>query len=99
MSIKENSPYVVAPGQTAYGRVIRERGTVKIVIIAILLAIAWFAYDAIHTHLMYQVKWPTLQPVANGLTVVGLRDKDRPGWRHIYEARESNHSWQIRLRD
>jgi hypothetical protein len=98
MAVKEdNSAYV--PQRNAYGRIFRERGTLRIVIGAIVLAIAWYIYDSIHTNMMNQVKWPELQPSTKGLTVLGLRDKDRTGWRHKYEARESNHSWQIRYRD
>lgn len=101
MSVEQNSPAapVAAMPGTAYGRFIRERGTMKIVLLAVVLAVAWYAYSAIHVHLLLQKKLPPLQPDPHGLTVVGLRDKDRPGWQHVYEARESNHAWQIRYRE
>lgn len=93
----DNSIYVPQP--SAYGRIIREKGTLRLVVIAILLAVAWYIYDSVHTSMMNQVKWPTLQPSSAGLVVIGLRDKDRPGWQHRYEARESNRSWQIRYNE
>ena len=86
------------PG-TTYGRVFRERGTLKIVIGAIVLAIAWYAYSTIHTNLLNQVKWPALSVEPAGLTVLGLRDVNRPGWQRKYIAIESNHAWQIRRPD
>ena len=94
---EDNSAYV--PQRNAYGRIFRERGTLRIVIAAVALAVGWYVYDSIHTNMMNQVKWPNLQPSEKGLVVLGLRDKDHTGWRHKYEARESNHSWQIRYRD
>ena len=96
MALDENVNQAYIPPKTAYGRVIRERGTLKLVIAAIVLAVAWYVYDTIHTNMLLGVKWPPLQPAKTGLIVLGLRDKDRPGWKHKYEARESNHSWQIR---
>lgn len=99
MAVEQNDPARITRAGTTYGRVIRERGTLKLLLGAVGLAVIWYAYSTIHRHMLNQVKWPPLQPVSNGLTVVGLQNKDRPGWKHKYEARESNHSWQIRYRE
>ncbi len=85
--------------QTAYGRVFRERGTLRIVIVVAVLFVAWYAYTSVRTATLNAKKWPELTASQTGLTVLGLRDKDRPGWRHKYEAREANHAWQIRRPD
>jgi hypothetical protein len=99
MAVEQNDPALIAPAGTTYGRIVRERGTLKIVLGAVILLFVYRSYGIIHSHLLNQVKWPPLQPVSNGLTVVGLQNKDRPGFKHKYEARESNHAWQIRYRD
>jgi hypothetical protein len=84
---------------TAYGRLFRERGTTKIVLGALALALLWYGWDTIRTNQMLATKWPELKPDLKGLTVVGLRDKPKPGWNPRYVAVESNKSWQIRVRD
>src|SRR5262245_37337760 len=99
MAMEENAMEAVAPGRTAYGRVFRERGTLRLVMTAVALGVVWYVYSYIQTERMKQVHWPPLQPVPNGLTVLGLRDKDRPGWHHKYVAIESNHAWQIHRPD
>src|SRR5688500_3322663 len=96
MAIDENVNQAYIPPKSTYGRIIRERGTMKLVIAAVILTIAWFIYDNVRTNALLAVKWPPLQASKSGLIVLGLRDKDRPGWKHKYEARESNHAWQIR---
>ncbi len=85
--------------RTAYGTIFRERGTRRLVIAAALLAAAWFAFSAIRTQQMRQVKWPALQALPDGLTVLGLQDKDRPGHPRRYMAIEANRSWQFRVPD
>lgn len=94
-TIAESSP---APS-TAYGRFIRERGTRRILLGAILLAIAYYIYSAVHTSLMLQRTWPALKPDAAGLTVLGIGDPKNKNVPHKYEARESSHAWQVRYRD
>jgi hypothetical protein len=94
MSDQDTSMYVPQP--SAYGRIIRERGTRRILLLALAFAVVWYIYDQVNTHRLNQVKWPALQSTPTGLVVLGLQDKDRPGWIHRYEARESNRSWQIR---
>lgn len=98
MSLEDQTASVPA-GKTAYGRVFRERGTLKIVLWVLALAALWYAYDSYRTARLIAQKWPPLTVDRTGLTVLGLRDKDRPGWRHKYEAREANHEWQIRRPD
>jgi hypothetical protein len=95
-----DEPIKAAPaGKTAYGRVVRERGTLRVVLGVLALAAIWYAYDSFQTARLIAQKWPPLSVDKAGLTILGLRDKDRPGWRHKYEAREANHSWQIRRPD
>src|SRR5690242_2569896 len=91
-------PAGAAPG-TAYGRVIRERGTVKLVVGAVVLAVVWYMASAVQTRVLLNRTYPALSVDPNGLTVIGIQDKDRPGFQHKYEARESNHAWQIRYRE
>lgn len=86
------------PG-TAYGRVFRERGTLKIVVGAIIIGVVGYAYAAIRTNMLNQVKWPPLKVEPAGLSVLGLRDVNKPGWQRKYIAIESNHAWQIRRPD
>lgn len=78
---------------------LRERGTVRLVVAALVLAAVWYAYASIKVYRMQQVKWPPLKPDPQGLTVLGLQDKDRPGRPRKYVAIESNHAWQIRRPD
>lgn len=80
-------------------RLLRERGTVRLVVAALVLFGAWYLYSTIKVYRMQQVKWPPLKPVPNGVTVLGLQDKDRPGHPRKYVAIESNHAWQIRRPD
>lgn len=99
MSVEERSAPPVAVGRSAYGRVIRERGTRNLVLAAILVAIVWYVYSTIHTNLMLQKRWPPLTPSMSGLTVLGLQDKNRPGWLRKYVAVKSNEAWHIRRPD
>ena len=94
---EDNSMYVPKP--TAASRLLREKGTKRMVIIALALAAVWYVYDTIHVNAMTGVKWPTVAASRTGLAVLGLQNKDRMNFRHLYEARESNHSWQLRYRD
>ena len=80
------------PPPAARGTFFRERGTRRLVIIAVALAAAWYAYSTVRTNQMRQVKWPTLQPLPNGLTVLGLNPKQ-------FIAIEANHAWQFRTPD
>lgn len=80
-------------------RLIRERGTVRLVVGAVLLAVLWYAYTSIKVYRMQQVKWPPLSVAQDGLTVVGLQDRDRPGRPRKYVAIEANRAWQIRRPD
>jgi hypothetical protein len=99
MSVEETNVSPVAVRKSAYGRVIRERGTRNLVLAAISVAIAWYLYSTIHTNLMLQKRWPPLSPSMTGLTVLGLRDKNRPGWVRKYVAVKSNEAWHIRRPD
>lgn len=99
MAIEENQVVGALPTRNAYGRYIRERGTLKVIVAFVALVAVWYVYSAFRVNQLKAVHWPALQPDLQGLTVLGLQDKDRPGWRHKYEARESNHSWQIRYRE
>jgi len=98
MAVEENAAGSI-PARNAYGRVIRERGTVKIVIGAIVLALVWYVYSTIHTSLLNGVKWAPLTAEPAGLTVLGLQDVNKPGWQRKYIAIEWNHAWQIRRPD
>src|SRR5713226_3634369 len=71
MSSEESA--VVVTGN-AYGRVFRERGTVKIVLAALILAGLWYAYDTFQTNRIMSVNWPPLQASKTGLIVLGLLD-------------------------
>jgi hypothetical protein len=86
-------------GRTAYGSVLRERGTRRIVVGFLVLAAAWWAYSTWDNARLMSVKWPELQPDPAGLTVVGLQNKDRPGFRHRYIVQEAGRAWRFRLRD
>jgi hypothetical protein len=99
MSVPENDPGSYYGRRNAYGKIIREKGTRKILIFAICLAVVWYVYSYIHTAQMNSIRWPALKPDKSGLTVLGLLDRNRPGWKRMYEAIESNHSWQIRRPD
>ncbi len=98
MAIEHNPP-VAAPRGTAYGWLFRERGTQRLFLVAVALGVVWFLYSTIHTSQMNSVQWPALKPDSHGLTIVGLRDQNRPGWHRKYVAIESNHEWAIRRPD
>jgi hypothetical protein len=99
LSIETPGTVAAAPHKNPYGKLIRERGTSRILGGAVLFALAWYIYSTIHISRMNQVHWPALQPNPAGLTVVGLRDQNRPGWKRKYVAVESNHAWRIRRPD
>jgi preprotein translocase subunit SecD len=97
-------PYVVPeaavpPGKTAYGRVIRERGTVRLVIFAVVAAALWYAAGEFRTYQLNQKQWPALDPDKAGLSVLGIQTKDRAGRKAPYVVRSSNKSFQIRYRE
>jgi hypothetical protein len=98
MSVQENIPAPV-PYKNAYGKVIREKGTVKLIVGFAVVLSAWFAYNSVHANLMNQMKWPALSSEPSGLTVLALRDVNRPGWNRKYRALEVNHAWQVRRSD
>jgi hypothetical protein len=101
MSVEPN--YVVdsssGPATSAYGKVIRERGTLRLLIAAAVAAVLFYGYTVVRTYQLNQKQWPPLQHEANGLTVLGIQTKDRLGKKAPYVARSSNKSWQIRYRD
>jgi len=98
MSSSESSPPLPPPA-TLYGRVIRERGTVRILVGAAIMGLLYWAYSAVMEARLNETQWPALSPSKEGLVVLGLRDVNRPGWRRKYVAVESNKSWQIRRPD
>lgn len=87
------------PVKPLYGYVFRERGTKRIVLFVLAIILAWYAWGAIHNAVLNSKNWPLLSPIPNGLTVLSLQDRDRPGWKARYRAIESNHSWQVRRPD
>jgi preprotein translocase subunit SecD len=98
-AIDENSMASPLPEHNAYGRFIRERGTRRILLAAIVLGLAWYIYSSIHVYLMQQVKWPPLTPTPEGLTVLAVQDKDKPGARKKYVVIEANRAFQFRRPD
>jgi hypothetical protein len=95
MSVEQNA----APGRTAYGRVIRERGTMRLVMLAVAAAIAWYVLGEVRTYQLNQKQWAALDPDLKGLTVLGIQTRDRPGKKAPYVVRSSNQSFQIRYRE
>lgn len=91
----DNAPGADAPRKGLF----RERGTLRIVIIAIVVGVVWYAYSAISTQIMLGVKWPGLSFDSAGLSVLGLHDRDLPGNPRDFVAIESNKSWQFRRPD
>jgi preprotein translocase subunit SecD len=88
-----------APSGGRSFKLIRERGTLRLVVGAVALCVLWYGYASLRTYQMQQVKWPKAQADAAGLTVVGLQDVNKPGRQRRYVAIESNHAWQIRRPD
>ncbi|HSV73840.1 MAG TPA: hypothetical protein VLH79_08785 [Chthonomonadales bacterium] len=78
---------------------LRERGTRTIVILTVVVVIAWVAYAQVNAARLASVQWPPLKPDPTGLTVLGLLDRERPGWEPRYRAYNLNRAWQIRYRD
>lgn len=99
MAADTNHESVAPAPSTAYRRFLREKGTRRIVVAALALIVLYYVYLTIHYSLMSRVHWPPLKPDLAGLTVVGLQDQPRPGWRPKYKAFEINHAWQIRRPD
>jgi hypothetical protein len=95
MAVEEPAAAYPENGRTAYGRFIRERGTLKILIAAVLLTAIWYAYSIVRTNQLLAVSWQPLQPDPNGLTVVGVQDKDRPGSPRKYKVIEANKTWRV----
>lgn len=80
-------------------KMIREQGTLRLIVGAAALFVLWYAYSSFRVYRMQQVKWPPLQVMPSGLTVLGLQDVNKPGKPRKYVAIESNHAWQIRRPD
>jgi preprotein translocase subunit SecD len=80
-------------------RIIREQGTLRLILLALAVFVAWYAYSSYRVYRMQQVHWPALSVVPDGLTVLGLQDANKPGKPRKYVAIESNHAWQIRRPD
>jgi hypothetical protein len=83
-----------APGAgpgTAYGSVIREKGTRKVLFIAIGLVAVWYAYDMFRVRQLMAQTWPMLTKQEKPLVVTGLLSR--------YIAIERGRAWQIRIRD
>src|SRR2546423_5768752 len=96
----EDTSGVAAPSRgTVYGRVIRERGTTRLLLLAVALAVAWYLYGLWDTNRLLQAHWPPLQPSKTGLIVLGLQDQGMAGKKARFVAIESNHSWHICYRD
>jgi|GEM_PF-2198613 hypothetical protein len=92
----DETPY---PKRSLYGRFFRERGTKRAFMFVVAVLAVWYGYNYIHIYEIDQVKWPALKPDPSGITVLGLLDRNRPGWRRKYMAIESNEAWQIRRPD
>lgn len=82
---------IAVPARSPYGRFIRERGTLRLLALAIVVGAAYYLYGFVRTVRLQSVQWPPLHAVPDGLTVVGLT-KD-------FVAIEANHAWQFRTRD
>jgi hypothetical protein len=96
----DNNPATPPPTSgNVYGRIIRERGTTKIVLAFLALGVVFLLYRQFHTYRVNATQWTALQPIPNGLTVIGLHDQDRPGKKRRFVAIESNTAWQIRRPD
>lgn len=95
-ALEQNSPELGTPEGNAYGRVIRERGTLKVILLAAAVAIIWYSYSSLHVFLMNRVKWPPLQTDPKGLTILGLHTKDFPGSPKKHVAIEAGHAWHVR---
>lgn len=94
---QETTP--VAPMENVGRGIFHERGTLRIVLWAVALLIAWNAYNLIHINMMNRVHWQKLTYDANGLSVLALRDKEHTGYKPPYRAIEVGHAWQIRRTD
>ena len=89
MAVEQEDVSQYIPKRNAYGIWIRERGTQRILIGAILLAAAWMVYGNVRDRVLSNKQWTTLAAEPKGLTVLGLSpDK--------YRAFELNKDWQIR---
>src|SRR2546422_8315254 len=89
MSVDQEDISQYLPKPNAYGKIIRERGTQRILVLAAVLAAAWLLYGNISDRILSSKQWPPLSADSKGLTVLGLLpDK--------YKAYEVNHAWQIR---
>lgn len=99
MAVDKNPATPSPTSGNVYGRIIRERGTTKIVLAFLVLGAVFLLYRQFHTYRVNATQWPQLQPIPDGLTVLGLHDQDRPGKKRRFVAIESNTAWQIRRPD
>lgn len=88
-----------APRKPGGFRLIRETGTVRLILGFLALAAVWYGYTTVKVYRMQQIRWPALKPSPSGLTVIGLLDRDAPGRPRKYVAIEANHAWQVRRPD
>jgi len=89
MAVDQEDISQYLPKRNAYGNLIRERGTRRILIIAGVLFVAWLVYSQIRSQILSNADWPKLTADPRGLTVLGLIPEK-------YRAFEVNKDWQIR---
>lgn len=89
MAVDQEDVSQYIPKRNAYGALIRERGTQRILIGAVILAVAWLIYSNIRDQMLSNKVWPALTAEPKALTVLGLIPEK-------YRAFEVNKDWQIR---
>ena len=89
MAVDQEDISQYLPKRNAYGNIIRERGTRRILIAALVLGIIWLAYGYVRNQILSNKQWPGLGAEPKALTVLGLIPEK-------YRAFEVNKDWQIR---
>ena len=89
MSVEQEDISQYIPKKNAYGALIRERGTRRILVGAAVVFAAYLIYGQVRNQILSNADWPSLSADPKGLTVLGLIPEK-------YKAYEVNKDWQIR---
>src|SRR5688572_12991668 len=89
MAVEREDVSQYIPKRNAYGNLIRERGTRRILMGAAVLVVLWLIYGYVRNQMLSVADWPKLGVEPRGLTVLGLIPEK-------YRAFEVNKDWQIR---
>lgn len=84
-------------GAPARMRYMRERGTRKLLAGLVAVFAIWYIVGQVQDRMLLAKKWPTLKPVLNGLTVVGILNPKGEYTRTLFKVTTENTAARVAL--